>query len=205
MQVTPADPRGTTFTNAARRAQIVECAIETIAELGYGQASFTRIAARAGLSSTRLISYHFAGKDDLTREVLRAVLERFADFVRPRVAAQETATGALRVFIESNADFIRSHRGKLMVALDIARNARGPDGQRMQDASGVEADLVAMEELFRRGQQAGEFREFDPRIMATFVLALRNDLVAAYATDPELDLDSHVRELTTAIERATGA
>lgn len=33
-----------------------------IAELGYAQASFARIAGRAGLSSTRLISYHFAGK-----------------------------------------------------------------------------------------------------------------------------------------------
>ncbi|HEY9409428.1 MAG TPA: TetR/AcrR family transcriptional regulator [Jiangellaceae bacterium] len=183
----------------------MECAIETIAEVGYGQASFTRIAARAGLSSTRLISYHFAGKDDLTSEILRTVVERFADFVRPRVAAQETASGALRAFIESNADFIRSHRGQLMVALDIARNTRLPGGQRMHDASGVEADLVALAELFRRGQQAGEFRQFDPRIMATFVLALRNDLVAAYAADPELDLHSHVRELTTVIERATGA
>jgi AcrR family transcriptional regulator len=37
------------FTAQARRAQIVRAAIETIAELGYGQASFARIAERAGL------------------------------------------------------------------------------------------------------------------------------------------------------------
>ncbi len=41
-----------------RRAQIV-----VLGEHGYGQTSFARIAKEAGLSGTRLISYHFAGKD----------------------------------------------------------------------------------------------------------------------------------------------
>ncbi|TDD47082.1 TetR family transcriptional regulator [Nonomuraea terrae] len=50
-------------TNSARRAQIVGATIATIAELGYHQASFARIAERANLSSTRLISYHFDHKD----------------------------------------------------------------------------------------------------------------------------------------------
>jgi AcrR family transcriptional regulator len=54
--------RGRTFTEEARRTQIVTAAIETIAELGYAQTSFTQIAKRAGLSGTSLISYHFTGK-----------------------------------------------------------------------------------------------------------------------------------------------
>ena len=49
------------FTEGARRAQIVQAAIETIAEAGFRHATFARIAERAGLSSTGLISYHFAG------------------------------------------------------------------------------------------------------------------------------------------------
>ena len=52
----------TLFTEHARRAQIVGAAVETIADLGYGQASFAQIARRAGPSSTGLISYHFAHK-----------------------------------------------------------------------------------------------------------------------------------------------
>jgi AcrR family transcriptional regulator len=54
-----------TFTESARRAQIVTAAIEVIAEVGYAKASFSRIAKQAALSSTGMISYHFAGKDDL--------------------------------------------------------------------------------------------------------------------------------------------
>ena len=54
---------------AARREQIVAAAIEVIAAAGFAQASFARIAEHAGLSSTRLISYHFAGKADLMATV----------------------------------------------------------------------------------------------------------------------------------------
>ena len=42
-----------TVTASARRAQIVTAAIDTIAELGYGNASLARIAKRAGISSTQ--------------------------------------------------------------------------------------------------------------------------------------------------------
>ncbi|MGA9830159.1 MAG: TetR family transcriptional regulator, partial [Trebonia sp.] len=39
-----------TFIETARRAQIMAAAIDTIAELGFGQASLARIAERAGTS-----------------------------------------------------------------------------------------------------------------------------------------------------------
>jgi AcrR family transcriptional regulator len=63
-----------TFTETARRAQIVQAAIDTIAELGYGRASLARIAERLGISKG-VISYHFAGKDDLIKEVVLEVVE----------------------------------------------------------------------------------------------------------------------------------
>ncbi len=47
---------------------------EVIAELGYPKASYARIAERAGLSSTGLISYHFADKSDLIGEVAASVI-----------------------------------------------------------------------------------------------------------------------------------
>ena len=49
-----------TFTVTARRAQIVQAAIDTIAEVGYAKASLDRIGARIGISKG-LIGYHFAG------------------------------------------------------------------------------------------------------------------------------------------------
>lgn len=61
---------GPSFTETGRRAQIVAAAIDVIAEAGYRRASFAKIAERAGLSSTGMISYHFDGREDLMREVV---------------------------------------------------------------------------------------------------------------------------------------
>ena len=48
-------------------------AIDTIAEVGYANASLARIAVRLGISKG-VISYHFAGKDDLIAEIVSQVL-----------------------------------------------------------------------------------------------------------------------------------
>ncbi|CUR57284.1 hypothetical protein NOCA1120472 [metagenome] len=45
-----------------------------VAEEGFARATFARIAERGGLSSTRLISYHFAGKDELVAAVVEHVV-----------------------------------------------------------------------------------------------------------------------------------
>ena len=192
-----------TFTNEARRAQIVEQAIETIAELGCAGASFAQIAQRAGLSSTRLISYHFAGRDDLMNEVARRVLAEFAAFVHPRVDAQTTAAGQLRAFLEANLDFMSENRTYVRALADILGSAWGPERASALVSGIATSDEAALEELFREGQRDGEFRRFDTRVMAVAVMALRNAVIGQLAADPALDLDSYRREMALLIELAT--
>ena len=64
-----------TFTETARRAQIMAAAIDAIAELGYGQASLARIAEAAD-TSKGVIIYHFGGKDELIKELLQELIAR---------------------------------------------------------------------------------------------------------------------------------
>jgi TetR/AcrR family transcriptional regulator, fatty acid metabolism regulator protein len=84
-----------TFTETARRAQIVAAAIDTIAELGYGQASLARIAETAG-TSKGVILYHFGGKDELIRELVAELVARGVAYMSPRVEAEPTGPGKLR-------------------------------------------------------------------------------------------------------------
>src|SRR5579864_4314825 len=116
-----------TFTEAARRAQIIAAAIDTIAEAGYGQASLARIAERAG-TSKGVISYHFAGKDDLIREVVAEVLAKGEAYMIPRILAESSGAGMLRAYIESNLAFMREHRNHVLAIFEIFLNARGEDG-----------------------------------------------------------------------------
>ena len=56
--------RASTFTQLKRRDQLVDCAIEAIAELGFPRASVAEVARRAGVSKG-VVTYHFPAKDDL--------------------------------------------------------------------------------------------------------------------------------------------
>ncbi len=55
------------FIEKARRAQIMECAIETLAEVGYVKASLGQIAKRAKISKG-VISYYFTNKEELLEQ-----------------------------------------------------------------------------------------------------------------------------------------
>ena len=72
------------FIENARRAQIIECAINAIAELGYANASLAEIAKRAGVSKG-VISYHFDGKRELMQQVINTVIEKAAAVMLPRI------------------------------------------------------------------------------------------------------------------------
>ncbi|MFC9896928.1 TetR/AcrR family transcriptional regulator [Nocardia sp. NPDC127579] len=187
-----------TAIERARRAQIVRAAIDTIAESGYTRASFSAIATAAGLSSTGLISYHFATKQNLMAEVLATILADFTEFVTAR-ATQGTPATRLAAFLAANCDFIASHRNHLIAMLDLQHAAS--ESQARQ----ADSDRAKLTELLADGQRRGEFRPFTPDLMAGFILSLRNGVIRRAATDPEFDLAACTAELLTTVRLATTA
>ena len=62
-----------TFIEEARRKQIIDAALQTIAEQGYTQTSFAEIAKSLGITKG-LIAYHFNGKHDLITSAIHTIL-----------------------------------------------------------------------------------------------------------------------------------
>ena len=196
MPVNAGEPRS--VTSAARRTQIVEATIAVVAADGLAQASFARIARQAGLSSTRLISYHFAGRDDLVLAVVQHVVEAIGTAVGSRVRAETTATGRLRAYIAGTVTFIDEHRAPMTALLQIVLAGALPQG--------TGADEPAprhLEAILREGQAAGEFRDFDPRVVALAVQRALEGLPPALRAEPDLDCDAFGRELVTLFDLAT--
>jgi AcrR family transcriptional regulator len=181
------------FTAQARRAQIVQAAIETIAELGYGQASFARIAEKAGLSSTRLISYHFAGKRELIEQVVTQLYQEIGGFMAERLSGRSTATGALHAYIEGYIEFIAEHRTQMKALLSVFLSG-ALDYDPSEDEPVV---LSPVEQILRDGQSAGEFREFDTRVVAAAVQRSLDGIPMMLESHPDLDLTGCARELVT--------
>jgi AcrR family transcriptional regulator len=213
MQVTGAGGRpGRSFTATARRAQIIDATIETIAELGYQQASFSRIAQRIGLSSTRLISYHFAGRQELIEQVTEKIITGIGSFVAQRLAAETTASGALRGYVRANIQYVAGHRTEMKALLGILLsgalspgNAESEDEQSKDDTAQVPVGMPwrsPVEQILRDGQRAGEFRQFDTLLVATSIQRSIEGIPMLLETCPELDLEAAAEELVTLFDLA---
>lgn len=173
-----------TFTETARRDQIVRAAVDTLAQLGYADTSLGKIAKTAGLSSVGMISYYFAGKAELMSEVVSTVLAGAGEVVAPKVAAQDTAVGRLRVYIEASLEWVATHRTDAVALVEITLGARQP--QRADDLEGgateIVTDLVerAQSELAAVRERSGDPgpEPIDPRIVAVAVRGAINGAVA---------------------------
>ena len=165
-----------TFTESGRRAQIVTAAIEVIAEVGYANASFSRIAKHAGLSSTGMISYHFEGKDDLLAACV-AEIEKVTDaFMQSRIQAADGHVALLRAYVEANVALVGEHPAAVRALIDILYNAA-------VQSAGVNQRLAVFEEHFRSGQAAGAFRPFDTRTVTIALTSGLDAVVRAAAAD----------------------
>lgn len=187
--------RAKSVTEQARRAQIVAAAIEALAELGYAATTFKQIARRAGLSSTGLISYHFASKQDLVDAVRAEVVREFTGFVLARLDLGTTAADELDAFLSANVRFLAEHRAHALALHEVRPHVSA--------AGAAREDAAKMADLLRAGQRAGEFRDFDAEAMALFVLALRDGVLARVGERAEVDLDLCERELRTMVRLAT--
>jgi hypothetical protein len=123
--------------------------------------------------------------------------------VVPRIEAQTTVSAQLRAFIEANLAFMDAHRQQMIATFDIIRSARLEDGQTLISSDLAETDVAALEGLLRQGQAQGEFRAFNPRIMAETILSLRNELLVQLAAKPDLNLNLYAQEWVTLFDLAT--
>jgi TetR/AcrR family transcriptional regulator, fatty acid metabolism regulator protein len=180
-------------------------AIDAIAEMGYGQASLARIAERAG-TSKGVISYHFAGKDDLIREIVAEVLARGEAYMLPRILGQPSGPGMLRAYIESNLSFMREHRNHVLAFLSIFLNARGDDGSPLFDEKSLDHAVTSLEQLLAHFQATGDFRpDFDPHVMALAIRGAIDQVPLRMARYPDLDVSGYARELVALFDLATRA
>jgi AcrR family transcriptional regulator len=197
MQVTKTE-NSRSITGTARRAQIIAATIDVIAETGYGQASFARIAERAGLSSTRLISYHFAGKDELIAAVAESVIASISEFMAKRMEAEHSAPAMLRAYIEGTVEFIATHRAPMKALLEILLG-----GGLSYDAQDDQEVVSHVEAVLRKGQADGDFRAFDTRVMATSIQRSVEGLPFLLQSVPDLDCAAYAAELVTLFELGT--
>jgi betaine-aldehyde dehydrogenase len=85
----------------ARRRQLVEVTIDSLAELGYVGTTLAQIAVRAGVSPG-LVAHYFGDKDGLLDAAFRSLARRVGNQVRARLRLVSTPRGRIQAVIDAN-------------------------------------------------------------------------------------------------------
>lgn len=189
------------FTERARRAQILEAAVEVLAERGYGGASLSAIAERVGVSKG-VISYYFTAKDDLLRAVVASVLVDAEEFMGPRIAAASSHLEALTAYVQSNLEFLDVHRRRILALIEVVNGTPPASDRPPPYGPGHRNAVAVLTRMLERGQQAGEFGGFDARLVAVAMRAAIDACSELLRDDPDADVVAYGAELLRIFELA---
>ncbi|THJ67966.1 TetR family transcriptional regulator [Arthrobacter echini] len=193
--------RPRTFTEEARRAQIMRCAIEALAELGFSGSSLAEIARRAGVSKG-VVSYYFAGKDELLGQVLFDVYARAGAAIAERIGHANDPAVVIRGYLEANLSFLAENLADIRAVVEIAANARSPDGSLRFAVPGEDPVLAHLQSLLQAGKDTGRFGEVDSRSMAVLIRGAIDTASGRLVGDPAFDLEAYTRQLVDVVDLA---
>jgi TetR/AcrR family transcriptional regulator, fatty acid metabolism regulator protein len=193
--------RTETFTQTARRAQLVGCALDALAEVGYQQTTVAEVGRRAGVSKG-VVTYHFPARDELIWAAVTTVFGSVAEHVGSRLA-DVAPRRFVAVYLGAWVDYFRSHRREMMAIAEIWTSFRDAAGRPHLDARTLGEERAMVEAALSAGQAEGTLGDFSPRVVAVTMKAALDGLLGQLALDPQLDLDAYRDDLVALFDRAT--
>jgi AcrR family transcriptional regulator len=170
-----------TFTERARRQQLIGVTIEQVAQRGFAGASLARIAEAAGITKAAVL-YHFRSKDALVTAAHAEVLESLVATVGEALedAAVADRPGA---YIRTMVAHFRDHPQHARV-LAAAATQEGFDHAREDRWSPLAGLLDAA------AQARDDVPAADSRALAVLIGGAIDGIVAEHLEDPAFDTDA---------------
>ena len=156
-----------------RREQMLEAALDVIAERGFANTRIADVASRAGTSAA-LVIYYFKARDLLLAEAIRLSEDRwYAEGMR-RMAATPTAAGRLEELIAMSCvpDESEDDPVSWVIWLDLWAQSARNDQVAMVRAEFDDHWRRTIADLVREGQRSEEFHPLDAEDFAVTLSAL---------------------------------
>jgi AcrR family transcriptional regulator len=163
-----------------------------IARHGLSGTSFTRIAEEAGISSPGLISYHFAGKDELFTVLTQQLLDACADAIEEAVGAAPDPHAAVAAYVTAFVSWQDANREGVAALWRLASGWKAPGLDRAFDETPLVAPLLR---VLEEGRASGALRDVNPSVVAQGMLCAVEAFHDAAAADPGLTADTFAAEL----------
>ncbi|UNO43204.1 TetR/AcrR family transcriptional regulator [Streptomyces sp. MST-110588] len=188
------DTGAPTFTEQARRRQLVECTIDLISTRGYPATSLSAIAEEAGISKAAVL-YHFSSKDNLTQATLAHVLEQFTAYVTERVERESDPRAAVVAYVRAMIGYQQANRRHVRVITEMLLDDHGGTRLKTPGSHDTNDRIGSLVRLLTAGQEAGSLRDFDARTVALAIGGAIDGVISHWLAHPDLDLDAAADEL----------
>lgn len=184
--------RQPTFTQRARRAQIIDVTIELLAEHGFSGVSLSQIAERAGVTKPTVL-YHFTDKSNLVRSAYRHVLNAMVEVVGAAVGAAEVADRP-SVYVRSMVAHFVNHPRHTRLSIEASTHSEG------EAESSARWKPVA--ELLQSAREARGVKSVsDSRTPALIIGGAIDAVVAEVIEDPTFDAVAAAEEIVALVEQ----
>ena len=186
------DPASRTFTETARRAQIIAAAITTVNEIGYHRASLSEIAVRAGVAKSA-IAYYFGSRESLLLSVVDEVFTNLDQTVAPIALAESAPLAQLETYLRGYLDYVDAHRAEVTAGIEIVVAHRTDDGTPLY-LTGTEEDSKLLRGILSAGMEAGVIRRMPLPVAVSIVEAVLDVGVTEVQRDRAADLSPYLDE-----------
>ena len=182
--------RRPTFTETARRAQLIEVTIDQVAAKGYASTSLGGIAEAAGITKAAVL-YHFATKDTLVDAAYQQVLHALTSEVAAAVEAADASQGPA-AYVRSMVRYLHEHpRHTRMIIESLTRDGSDHEPQERWEP---------LARLITAAAAARGTNEVDVRTLALIVNGAIDAIVTEHLYDPDYDTASAANQVVELIE-----
>ncbi|WP_152365241.1 TetR/AcrR family transcriptional regulator [Microlunatus speluncae] len=177
--------RQATFTEQARRAQLIEVTIELVAAHGYARCSLQRIADAAGITKAAVI-YHYASKAAVIKAAYDSVITAMIEHVTERILAAESAEGRVEAYLTAMIDYVARHptHARMITEAIVESDETG-----VADRPESPARHQELAQLIAAAKTEGSYRpDLDPTSLAIILGGAVDGIANSALADPTLDL-----------------
>jgi AcrR family transcriptional regulator len=184
-----------------RREQLMAATVVVLAEHGFRGTTAESIAREAGVSKG-LLWHYFSELDSLFEQTARRTLKTLSFAAGASIDLTAPASEVIRSAVHAAATLRHTHAAERRAMREIILNLRAPDGDLRFGQPDLDDLYAAQEAIFRRGQQAGEFREtLDPRLLAVTYQGAVDAMLEYLDAYPETDAERHADTVAEVLVR----
>jgi TetR/AcrR family transcriptional regulator, fatty acid metabolism regulator protein len=169
--------------NKPKYMQIIDAAVNVIAENGYHQAQVSKIAKEAGVADGTIYLY-FKNKEDILISLFREKMGNFVDQIEENIAGKETAAEKLLMMIQAHFYILsQDHRLAIVTQLELRQSNKE---LRLKINDVLKEYLLLIDNILIEGKTNGEFLDsLDVRLARQMIFGTVDEIVTTWVINEQ--------------------